>query len=176
MSELTPEEKRKIYEEEKTRIEAQQQIKRKISRKTKPSTWGCLILIAVLGIAYVIPTLRKPSGTGSDRSTSITTQEKEEIELNVEARFTGTQFIIVNKNDFIWTNVKLDINTGTFRSGYVYRVKNILPNKKYTIGAAQFTKSDGTRLNPFAIKPKTIFIICDTPKGKAYYTGGWNSP
>ena len=174
MSELTPEEKRRIYEEEKTRIEAQQQIKRKYARKTKPRTWGCLILISLIVIIIIVSYFKIPQGTGTDRSTLITTQEKEEIELNVEARFTGTQFIIVNKNDFIWTNVKLDINTGTFRSGYVYRVKNILPNKKYTIGAAQFTKSDGTRLNPFVIKPKTIFIICDTPKGRAYYTGGWD--
>ena len=79
MSELTPEDKRRIYEEEKTRIEAQQQIKRKISRKTKPSTWGCLVLIILLGIVIGITALRKPSDTGSD----LTIPKREEVELKV---------------------------------------------------------------------------------------------
>ncbi|GAH35115.1 unnamed protein product, partial [marine sediment metagenome] len=58
-------------------------------------------------------------------------------------------------------------------SGYTYRASIIIPNNEYVIGAMQFTKGDGTRFNPITIKPKEIFITCDTPEGKAYYSGGW---
>ncbi len=49
MTELTPGEKRRIYEEEKERMKAQEKIK----KKTKPATWGCLILI-IFGIIMLV--------------------------------------------------------------------------------------------------------------------------
>lgn len=49
MSELTPEEKKRIYEEEKERMKAQEKIK----KKTKPATWGCLTIIIVIAIVWL---------------------------------------------------------------------------------------------------------------------------
>jgi len=66
MSELTPEEKRKIYEEEKERVRAQ----KKIKRKTKPATWGCLILIILVIIVAVI----------SERSSKTTLVQEKKLE------------------------------------------------------------------------------------------------
>jgi len=171
MSELTPEEKRRIYEEEKTRIEAQQQIKRKISRKTKPSTWGCLILIALLGIAIGITALRKPSGTGSGSTIKKTAPKREEVKLKARVTFTGTQFVIQNNNQFDWSNVRMEVN-----KGYYYNASRMKSLTEYTVGAGQFAKRDGTRFNPFSMKPQNFFIAADTPKGRAYYTGGWKIP
>ena len=171
MAELTPEEKQRIYEEEKTRLEAQVQIKKKLEKKkTSSITWGCLTLVIIIAIVWFIG-IFSPSKRSEAPPPPV--QKKEEVELKATVRFTGTQFIIVNKNNFAWTNVKLDINPGTFKSGYVYKVSKISSNKEYTVGAMQFAKGDGTRFNPFTMKPKEIFIACDTPKGRGYYTGGW---
>lgn len=169
MTELTPEEKRKIYEEEKFRIDTQEKVRKKIKRKTKPTTWGCLILI-ILGI-IILSGVFSPSKKSEIPPSAV--QKREEIELKASVRFTGTQFIIMNNDSFDWINVKLEINPAFLKSGYVYNAKRIKPNLEYTVGAMQFTKSDGTRFNPFAIKPKEIFIAADTPKGRGYYSGGW---
>ena len=166
MSELTPEEKRKIYEEEKTRIEVQEQIKRKYARKTKPRTWGCLILISLIVIIIIVSYFKIPQGTGSSTTPA---PKKEVVELKARVEFTGTQFVIQNNNPFDWSNVRMEVN-----KGYYYNVLKMKSLTEYTIGAAQFAKRDGTRFNPFTMKPRTFFIAADTPKGRAYYTGGWN--
>jgi len=150
MSELTPEEKRKIYEEEKARLEAQAQIKKKMEkRKTKPATWGCLILI-IFGIIWIIAVF-SPSKKSESPSPP---PPREEVDLNAQVLFTGTQFKITNKNNFNWTDVKLEVN-----GKYFYNVSIIKPNIEYTVGAMQFAKRDGTRFNPFTMKPRDFFLL-----------------
>jgi len=179
LTELTPEEKRRIYEEEKVRLEAQEKLRSKFGekatpaksakKKTSPATWGCLILIIIVVIVFISIF----NETSKESGSSAPSTPKEEIKLNAAVRFTGTQFVIQNNNDFAWTNVKLEINPGILKSGFTYKALRIEPNTTYTVGAMQFSKSDGTRFNPFSIKPKEIFISADTPKGRAYYSGGW---
>ncbi len=169
MSELTPEEKKKIFEEEKARIEAQEKIKKRIDKKkTKPATIGCSVLIILVALVAIINLLKPPSEQESKAP-----PEPLYIDLNASVRFTGTQFIITNKDSFNWRNVELEINPGLLKSGYKLNAGLMSAGETYTVGAMQFAKPDGTRFNPLSIKPQSISISCDTPKGKGFYSGKW---
>lgn len=165
MPDLTPEEKQKIYAEEKARLEAQEKLKKEQQAKqSKNLGIGCLVII-IIGIilAVIFNTTSGPKSSGP----------REEITLNAAVRFTGTQFVISNNDSFDWKDVKIEINSGLIKGGYEYKTGLIEAKKTYTIGAALFAKSDGTRFNPFVIKPQNVTISATTPSGRAYYTGSW---
>lgn len=79
--ELSPEEKRRIYEEEKVRIEAQEQIKKQLVERKKAENekeaskfvnkgcLGCLIVIGIIILFSILPTLFGPQKEGKDLST-----------------------------------------------------------------------------------------------------------
>lgn len=168
MSELTSEEKKKIYEEEKVRLEAQEKVKKESqAKKTKTGCLGViglLVLIAVvMWICGVFETEKKPEAPS----------EPLYVNLNASVRFTGTQFIITNNDSFDWRNVELEINPGLLKSGYKLNAGLMKAEQTYTVGASQFAKPDGTRFNPFSIKPQSISISCETPRGKGFYSGKW---
>jgi len=47
MTELTPEEKKKIYEEEKVRLEAQEKIQKEKAEKSKQSNWVGIVVLLI---------------------------------------------------------------------------------------------------------------------------------
>lgn len=168
MSELSPEEKKRIYEEEKTRLEAQEKLKKE-SEKKKTQT-GCLGLI---GLLIVIAVVMWICGVFETEKKPQAPSEPLYVDLKASVRFTGTQFIITNNDSFDWKNVELEINPGLLKSGYKLKAGLISTGQTYTVGALQFAKPDGTRFNPFSIKPQSISISCDTPRGKGFYSGKW---
>ncbi len=96
------------------------------------------------------------------------------VDLNAAIRFTGSQFVISNNDNFDWTNVKFDLNRpGIFSSGYVFNTARIEAGNTYTVGAMQFAKDDGTRFNPITTKAQKLWISCDTPRGTGLYSGKW---
>lgn len=167
MSALTPEERRKIYEEEKARAEAQEKIQKdKKAKQSKNVGVGCLTIIVIAAAIWII-------GELSPKKTSAPSSESTFVHLNASAEFTGTQFVVKNNDSFNWTNVELELNEGLLKSGYKLTTPLMVAGQTYTVGALQFAKPDGTRFNPFQVKPQSITITCDTPKGKAIYTGSW---
>ena len=106
---------------------------------------------------------RKFRGRGNSSSASI-------VDLNTNVIFTGAQFIIQNNDPFDWRNVELKVNS---KSGYILKVGRMVKGERYSVGAMQFTKSDGGKFNPFTHKPLNISIWCDTPKGRGFYYGKW---
>lgn len=94
-------------------------------------------------------------------------------EMIVAAKFTGTQFVIANQNDFDWYNIKFKINPGWIDDGYYYELSSLKAGQNITIGALQFAKRDGIRLNPLLIKPQNIEITCQTPYGSKIYNAEW---
>lgn len=83
--ELSPEEKKRIYEEEKTRVEAQEEAKKEAkAKKTKQGCLGCLGLIVVIFIIALVGGLFK---SGDKPSTPKTQEEirKEQIEKQFSA-------------------------------------------------------------------------------------------
>jgi hypothetical protein len=166
--ELSPEEKKKIYEEEKVRVEAQKKAKDDI--KGKETAQGCLVLVVIVVLLSVFGFFNSDDETKKSSSSISQTM----ISINPSVRFVGTQFIIVNKDSFDWTNVKLEVNSGLLTGGFVLKTRRMKSGETYTVGAMQFAKGDGTRLNPFTTKPQNLSIWGDTPKGKGFWYGGWN--
>jgi len=169
MTELTPEKKKKIYEEEKARVKAQEKIKKE--EETKKTKTGCLGLIGVIVFIAIAMWI---CGVFETKEQPETPSEPLYVDLNASIKFSGTQFIITNNDSFDWKNVELEINSGLLKSGYKLNAGLMSAGQTYTVGAMQFAKGDGTRFNPLLIKPQSVSIFCDTPKGKGFYSGKWN--
>jgi len=128
---------------------------------------GCLtvlgIFLFIVVIAAIIAFAPEEKGKKPSRTTSAS------IDLQANVRFDGSQFIITNRDSFDWTSVKLEVNSGLLTGGYVLKAKQLEAGHTYTVGALQFAKSDGTRLNPFTTKPQKFSIWCDVPRGKGFW-------
>lgn len=134
---------------------------------------GCLTLLGIIFlflilIGVIIALQSEESKKPSPRTSSAT------IDLEASVRFDGSQFIITNQDSFDWTTVKLEVNSGLLTGGYVLKVKRLEAGHTYTVGALQFAKGDGTRLNPFTTKPQKFSIWCDVPRGKGFWYGEFN--
>jgi hypothetical protein len=155
--ELTPEEKSRIYQEERAKVEAQEKAKNEIAAEnTKKGCMGCLVLIGIIIVLSII--------FGSSCNNSSSNSTTKEITLNGSVRFTGTQFVITNNDNFDWENVKMSLNPGW--TSYRLETSIMKAGETYTVGAAQFCKDDGERFNPFTHKPKEFLIRADTPDGE----------
>ena len=154
----------KIEKEEKIRAE----VKSKIEKEKNKSSlgMGCLGFLVLVIIVYFI--MFNP----------FSSQEKEtqpsSIYLDASVRFTGTQFIIENNDNFDWLNVKMEVNGSILKGGFILETDRMKAGETYTVGALQFAKKDGTRFNPVTYKPQDFDIYCDTTKGEdAFWAGGW---
>ena len=134
-------------------------------KKSSPLGIGYLVFIILAAIIY---------------SWSSTPTKKEEtqssiIYLNASVSFTGTQFIIKNNDNYDWLNIKMEVNGGLWKGGFILKYDRVIAGETYTVGALQFAKGDGTRLNPFVIKPNSFDIYCYDSKGDliASWHGGW---
>jgi len=136
------------------------------------------VIVSVLVIIILLLFVRSCGdcmGCGdSSTKTTRTTPKTTTVDLKTSVLFDGSQFIIVNLDDFDWTNVKLEVNSSGFKSGYILNTKKMEAGHTYTVGAMQFTKGDGTRFNPFTMKPLNFSIWCDTPEGNGFYYGELN--
>ena len=147
--------------------------------KKKPSTAGtgcavvAIVAVVLIGGFYIFrdrqPVTAPPAPKASEEKPDST------VKLKANVSFSGTQFVITNNDSFDWRNVKLEINSGVIRGGYILKEAVLQAGKEYTVGAMQFAKGDGTRFNPFQMKPKNFSISCDTAKGKltGFWYGGW---
>jgi len=96
------------------------------------------------------------------------------VKLTAKVIYPGARFIISNNDSFDWKNVKLEIISETTEDRFSLKVQNILAGETYTAAAAEFLKDDGTRFNPYTMKPKKFWILCDTPtRENGYYLAGW---
>ena len=155
---LTEEDKQRIKAEEEER----ERVRKELEEKNKPKlSKGCVIaLFIIIGIcAILFIALLATCLGGSDGPES----------LNASVRFDGTQFHISNNDTYDWVDVKIQIN-----NDYELRVSRLNANTEYSVGAMQFTKSDGTRFNPFLQKAKNVFIWAHTEEGHGVaWSGNW---
>jgi len=168
--ELTPEERQKIFAEEKARLEAQQTIQRE-QEQIKKNKQKQTNLAAGLGCFGFIMFMIMLGAIGSLMSSKDQVEPKE-LKLNGITKFTGTQFVITNTDAYDWDNVSLYIDNVI--GGYKLTYHKIKSGETYSVGSAQFAKSDGTRYNPFTQKPKKLYIYADTPEGEGNCVFGWD--
>lgn len=111
------------------------------------------------------------SSAQADRSANRSERPKkpEKVDIQAGIAFTGTQLVITNNNTFDWTGVSMHLNTGILFGGYALKADRILAGQTYTVGVAEFTRSNGERFNPFTHKPKDFMIDCD----QGLFTGQW---
>lgn len=117
---------------------------------------GISAIVLVVIIIAMIATCRSPARS---------------LGINAEVTFDGTQFVISNKDDFDWTNVKVEVNGGVVFPGFSYSIPKIVSQQSYTVLAGRFFKPDGSKFDPSTIEIQRFIISCDTPKG----TGSWSS-
>lgn len=94
------------------------------------------------------------------------------VALPVEVRFTGTQVIVGNTGEGLWTDVVVELARGAADGPYRYRADGILGGRSITVGALNFEKSDGTRLSPFAGPPTEWAVTARLPDGRPGFAAG----
>ncbi len=112
------------------------------------------IVVGVFAIIFMIATTMKSYTSPSGTSQQITDKEDKK-DLKIVAHFTGTKFEIINLDDYDCENALLVVNNEYELKGYTLGV-----GQSYEVGAAQFMTSDGTRFNPFSMKPQSFAVIC----------------
>lgn len=96
------------------------------------------------------------TGTTSQSSSSTPTPTPDTTAtFDAQVNFTGTQFYISNKESVDCQDAEITIN-----SSYKLDHYNLGAYQIYNVGAGQFAKGDGTRLNPFETKPLDVNIRC----------------
>jgi len=151
--------RKKIEKEEEIRAEVRAKRAKVEEEKKKPSLGaGCLVFLVLVAIVYFF--MFNPFSSHKKESEI----RSNIIHLNASVNFTGTQFIIKNNNFFAWEDIKMEVNGSILRGGFILKVDRLMPGETCTVGALQFAKGDGTRLNPFAIKPKDFDIYCYNSK------------
>jgi hypothetical protein len=101
--------------------------------------------------------------------------------LKAYVRFTGTQFLIIDKNQFDWANIYIEINTHSRKNHHLHgtidcnafrlMVPKIDIGEAYPIEVTQFRRDDGTKLDPVTTRPENIKIWSDTPYGRGFWYG-----
>ena len=82
-----------------------------------------------------------------------------------------------NRDDFAWTDVKVNINpTFGYLGGYEYTVKQMRSGGEIIVPLREFATPQGERLKPFETKLLTFALRCKTPDGTTgVFRGNWPS-
>jgi hypothetical protein len=106
--------------------------------------------------------------------------------LKAYVRFTGLQFLIINQNQFDWTNIRIEVSSDTRQdhhlngaigtSGFMLMVPMIQSGEAYPVEVTQFRREDGAQLNLIAARFATIKIWSDTPRGQGFWLGAFVHP
>lgn len=129
---------------------------------------GCLIIV-VFFILVASGVFNPRHGLTPNPSGNAASDASGTVSLNADVKFTGTQFVITNNDTFDWPNVKLELNSRGFKSGYILRADRLEAGKKYTVGAMQFAKPDGERYNPVTHKAQQFTIWVEFPDKNGIY-------
>ncbi len=95
-------------------------------------------------------------------------------EIKVSVRFDGEQFTIVNRDDFPWRNIRIDVNGGLANRGYAVRWDVLVSQQVIVAEATDFIDEKGNPYDPVNEPLRQLRIICDVGDGnKALHTRRW---
>jgi hypothetical protein len=146
-----------------------QQDARAARRIRSPIIVGIIVIIMLMSIVFF-------SDTSGRKRVSVVDDQKQSstVRLNAKVTYPGARFIISNNDSFDWINVKLEFVPDSTEDRFSLKVPSISAGETYTAAAAEFSKKDGTRFNPYETKPRKFWIICDTPtKQSGSYQASW---
>ena len=127
---------------------------------------------AVIGLCFAVLIFAVILGLLSGGGKKEQAQKAPVAAVDASIHFDRERFTIINNNDYDWTNVKMEVNSGLPSGGYVLKHPPMQAGNIYSVEALQFCKADGTKLNPQTTRPQNFSIFCDTPAGPA--TGSWS--
>ncbi len=136
-------------------------------------------ILTFLGIVILVISIAS-QGNGSQNKSS-TKESGSQDTFAAYVNFKDGQFIISNLDKHICQNARMKVNGDYTLEGYNLdsALDSVAKNGEapvYKVGSAQFTKGDGTRFNPFAIKPKNFSIECrgNNELRNAFWYGEFN--
>lgn len=94
-------------------------------------------------------------------------------ELDADVRFSSTAVMIKNNESKNWTGCKFVLNGKLFGSDFTYKTTEGIDAKdSIIILMDDFTKSDGTRFDPYSTKAMNLFLACEVGSNHRtnYYT------
>lgn len=151
-----------------------EQLEREDSKKPALKTKCPLVLQLIVFFILIFVALFSGTSKRKPESLEAGTSEQSAVRLNAKVTPSGSQFTIVNNDSFDWTNVELQIISKTAGSNFILNVPKIPSGETYTLRAAEFTMKDGTRFNPYTMKPDRFWIWCETPNTeKGSYVAGF---
>lgn len=133
----------------------------------------CFVILFVIPFFIIFAWLSSSHGDNKQVNTSASPSNK--TEFNAYVNFTGSEFVISNLDEHTCQNARMKVNSDYSLDGY--NLESALDSTVktgeaavYKVGAAQFTKGDGTRFNPYSTKPKNFSIGC---RGSNELNGGF---
>jgi signal peptidase I len=96
-------------------------------------------------------------------------------------QFTGHQLVIINKNDFDWTNVRVKLVSGAGTpwtepdrgDEVVMTLPRLRARSTFTVAASEWGDDRPGRAQPGISKPSQLTIHCETPYGTCAWSGRW---
>jgi len=92
------------------------------------------------------------------------------VQIDAQATFSGTQFIIANMDKFDWQNVVIHLRSDMESGRYTFKIDKMSSRKKYTIAARQFISSNNDAFDVSRITTTRLQIFCDTPNGRGAFS------
>src|SRR5437868_3445224 len=108
--------------------------KKNPTANTAAGCFGLVIIVsACVWIGHTAPSCSNSSSppTGNSSSPPTGSGEQKEIDLHASVKFTGSEFVITNNDNFDWTSVELTVNGGLFK-GYKYKTSALSAGQTYT--------------------------------------------
>lgn len=133
--------------------------RRRVGMAARIIGWGGLGAIVLAVLATVL------SGGGEDYTYH---------EIRASVRFDGGRFTIVNRDEFAWRDVLIDINGGLANRGYTLRADALGGGQEVVAAAIDFVDEQGNHYDPAEEPLRQLRIFCDIGDGKkALHTRRW---
>jgi len=139
------------------------------SRRVPSHGPSAALVILWVGITAVAGCGRgAPAGAGAP----VFAAPPDAVALAVRVEFTGTQVVVGNAGEGLWTRVRIEVARGAADGPYLYEADGILAGRSVAVGALNFARRDGARLSPFAGPPREWAVTAVLPDGRAGFATG----